>query len=291
MRSSRAVASRADLPAGLHVTERAPSSGWDGYEGPIVVLVHGSLDRSSSFDRTAMRLRDWGLVAYDRRGYQGSRTMGVGSGVAIHAEDLSAVATAYSRPGGRLTAIGHSVGGTVVLAAAVAHAELFSSIGVYEPSMPWLGFHRPPAVGSPTSDPEPDGRSTRSCDRDRPRTTDVEVERFFRRMAGDAAWERLGDRGRGSRLADGPALVADLRAIRHGTPFDATRLRVPALVACGEKGFEHHRRTVDWLAEHVGAARALRIPGAGHGAHLSHPDAFARFVRLAVALADDAAAT
>jgi pimeloyl-ACP methyl ester carboxylesterase len=59
---------RQGLPVGLHVVERAPSDGWDGYRGPVVVLVHGSLDRAASFSRVIRRLPDWGVVAYDRRG-------------------------------------------------------------------------------------------------------------------------------------------------------------------------------------------------------------------------------
>jgi len=32
-------------------------------DGPVVVLVHGSLDRAASFGRVIRRLPDWGLVA------------------------------------------------------------------------------------------------------------------------------------------------------------------------------------------------------------------------------------
>jgi pimeloyl-ACP methyl ester carboxylesterase len=36
--------------------------------GRRLVLVHGSLDRATSFTRLMKRLRDWTIVAYDRRG-------------------------------------------------------------------------------------------------------------------------------------------------------------------------------------------------------------------------------
>ena len=50
------------------------------------------------------------------------------------------------------------------------------------------------------------------------------AERFFRRMVGDAAWDRLPDEGRAERRADGPALAAELRAIRLSeAPFDVGR--------------------------------------------------------------------
>jgi pimeloyl-ACP methyl ester carboxylesterase len=102
-------------------------------------------------------------------------------------------------------------------------------------------------------------------------------------MVGDSAWERLPETARQDRRDDGPALVADLTSIRGAAPFDVTALTVPVLFGrSGPGGDEHHRLTVAWLANHVPGAAMMDIEGAGHGAHLSHPDAFARFVRRAV---------
>ena len=57
----------------------------------------------------------------------------------------------------------------------------------------------------------------------------AEAERFFRRMVGDAAWERLSEAAKEDRRADGPALEAELAAIRiTDQPFDVTALAVPA---------------------------------------------------------------
>jgi pimeloyl-ACP methyl ester carboxylesterase len=36
---------------------------------PLVVLVHGSMDRNSAFARCAGLLRDLHTIRYDRRGY------------------------------------------------------------------------------------------------------------------------------------------------------------------------------------------------------------------------------
>ena len=51
------------------------------------MLVHGSLDRAESFRRVMRRLPELHIVAYDRRGYQGSREAGV-VGLAGHIADL-----------------------------------------------------------------------------------------------------------------------------------------------------------------------------------------------------------
>jgi pimeloyl-ACP methyl ester carboxylesterase len=52
----------------------------------------------------------------------------------------------------------------------------------------------------------------------------------------------------------------------------------------GEASAPHHRDTVGWLASHVPGAHLVEVEDSAHGAHLSHPDAFAQFVRLAVQL-------
>ncbi|MDA8312067.1 MAG: alpha/beta hydrolase [Actinomycetota bacterium] len=268
------------LPKGLFVAERPPTGGW-GSGAAVAILVHGSLDRSWSFARVARRLGDLGVVTYDRRGYQHSRAAPVSDDLGVHIDDLLQIAAAVDRhrAGGRgVVAVGHSVGATIVLGAAVASPEALRAVGAYEASMPWLGFHRRDAPGSRT-------RHGGAAD------PGLEAERFFRRMVGDAAWERLGEEQREGRRRDGPALLADLRAIRSGTPFDVTTLSVPAIVSSGgAASFPHHRDTVDWLASHVPAARRSTIPEAGHGAHLSHPDAFAALVREVAGLASRAAA-
>jgi pimeloyl-ACP methyl ester carboxylesterase len=259
-------------PAGLHVLQRpaaAPGS-------PSVILVHGSLDRAESFRRVMRRLPDIDIVAYDRRGYQGSRPAGV-VGVAGHIVDLLAVATEV-RAGGatRVSAVGHSLGGDVVVGAAIAKPNLFDSIGAFEPPMPWLGFRR-----NQPGDGRPKGWTPIAED------PAEEAERFFSRMVSPSAWQRLTDEGRASRRSDGPALVADLTSMRGEAPFDVMALRVPAVFGMGgPESHTHHRNGVSWLGAHVPGAVAYEIGGAQHGAHLSHPDHFAQFVRTVLERAD-----
>jgi pimeloyl-ACP methyl ester carboxylesterase len=196
-----------------------------------------------------------------------------------------------------VTVIGHSLGGDVVIGAALAEPGLFASIGVFEPPMPWLGFHRrlAPVTPEPAQGPAPEpARGDSTADGGQtlrhwpPFDPDpgIEAERFFRRMVGNSAWARLPEPAKQDRRDDGPALVADLTSIRGPAPFDVTALTVPTLFGrSGAAGESHHHQTAAWLAEHVTGAELMEIDGAGHGAHLSHPDAFARFVRRAVEMA------
>ncbi len=142
-------------PAGLHIIERpgtAPGA-------PTLVLVHGSLDRADSFGRVIRRLPEFAIVAYDRRGYQGSRAAGV-VGLEGHISDLVAI-LASLRSGGAVSvsAIGHSLGGDVVIGAALADPELCESVGAFEPPMPWLGVGGAGAVDR-SGGPAPDGRAS-----------------------------------------------------------------------------------------------------------------------------------
>ncbi len=263
-------------PLVLAVTEHVPAGSTDQ---PLVVLVHGSLDRGASFARVVRRLDDLHTVVFDRRGYQGSRqALPLNTSLHGHIEDL--VTVIAGRPA---VVVGHSYGGDIALGAAVRAGPGSSIVSVvaYEPPMPWLGpwarstasatamrASRPEGIPAPVSDPD---------------AAAVAAERFFRRMVGDTAWDRLSESAKDERRADGPALEAELSAIRTTEePFDVTGLRVPATFGRGELSAPRHRDTAAWLADHVPGAELIEIPGASHGAHLTHPDAFASMVRSAV---------
>jgi pimeloyl-ACP methyl ester carboxylesterase len=86
--------------------------------------------------------------------------------------------------------------------------------------------------------------------------------------------------------------VAELNAIRvSDAPFDVGSMSIPALFGRGGRSIPHHREGVAWLVEHTPNAQLYEVPGAAHGAHLSHPDGFADFVRRAVERAGEVAAT
>jgi len=251
-------------PAALHFTTRAaPTPG-----AATVVFVHGSLDRGDSFRLAMRRLPEFATLAYDRRGYQGSRDGGV-VGIGGHVGDLLAIADDVRAQGsGPLVAVGHSLGGIVVIGAALSSPRAFDAIAAYEPPMPWLGFRRQGGRPWPPMSDDPG----------------EEAERFFTRMVGDGSWSRLTEKGRAERRADGPALMADLRGMRvEGPPFDVTALEVPSLFGRGgPSSAHHHRRTVEWLGANVPGAVVYDIVNAQHGAHLSHPDHFAAMTRLVV---------
>jgi len=249
-------------PPGLHVVEHhgAPLDP----AVPVAVLVHGSLDRGTSFARVTRRLGDLAVVTYDRRGYHRSRTgAGLARSLDDHVADLVELVGA-----GPCVVVGHSYGGDVAIGAALAAPGAVRAVGAYEPPLPWFDWW-PRRTASSIADEDPA----------------TFAESFFRRVVGDAGWERLTEHDRAARQADGPALVAELADLRRsGAPFDVSALRVPLVLGRGERSVPHHRRTVEALAQLVARADVVEFAGAAHGAHLSHPDAFAAFVRRVVSL-------
>jgi len=97
--------------------------------------------------------------------------------------------------------------------------------------MPWLGLH-PPESDAPLGTPP-----------------EVAAEWFFRRLVGDAAWERMGEEARRDRRADGPALLADLTGIPPGCAVRSGRHHRPDVIGHGgAASFAHHVETARWLA-------------------------------------------
>lgn len=250
-----------------------PAGGLGG-SSPVVVLVHGSLDRATSFARVVRRLHDLHVVTYDRRGYHRSRNASVSG-------DYAATATSFERHvadllevvgNRRSVVIGHSLGGDVALGAALAEPETIRAVAAYEPPLPWLEWW-----------PRRGGRDLAGED---PASF---AESFFRRVVSDGAWERLSEHLREERRADGPALMSEMADLRSGrAPFDIiSALAVPAVLGRGELSVAHHRRSVDALRESIRQSEVFEIPGASHGAHLTHPDAFAQMIRTVVARAGD----
>jgi pimeloyl-ACP methyl ester carboxylesterase len=242
----------------LWVTEEPGPAG-----APVVVLVHGSLDRSSSFARVQRLLTDCTVVRFDRRGYGRSLAAGPPESFEQQVDDLEAVlADRY------VVLAGHSYGGVICLALAARRPDLVSTVVSYEAPMPWAPWWPTSSAGSDAlTAPDPAEAA----------------ERFMRRMVGDDRWERLPASTRAQRRAEGEALVAEMRALRGpgGAPYDPLAVTVPVVVGCGAESSARHRRTAEELAGSLPHARLEIVEGASHGVHLTHPSSLARLIRIA----------
>jgi len=240
-------------PEGLHVVDPEPDA------PEVVVLVHGAMDRSSSFGRMARHLDGVAVVRYDRRGYGRSAHLAP-AGLDGHVDDLLAVVGDR-----RAVVFGHSYGGVAALVAAVQRPEVVRTVVAYEAPSPWRSWW--PAPPAATSEVDPAD----------------EAEAFMRRAIGDRYWERLPARTRHDRRSEGGALRADLRSLEGPAPYDATTLPVPVLGCWGsETTWWHHRASAE-LAADAPMGEEVVVAGAHHGVHLSHPTAAADLVRRGIA--------
>jgi pimeloyl-ACP methyl ester carboxylesterase len=254
------------MPAvGVHAVE----GGVENPE-PLVVLVHGSMDRSGSWVRVMRELRDRHTVRYDRRGYGRSRPLG-GGRVADHVEDLFDVIA------GRPTVLaGHSYGGAVALAAAQQRPDLVLAVLAFESPMSWRDWWpRASAGGTAVDEVRNGGRAADAA------------ERFLRRMIGDEKWLSLPPRTRDERRAEGEALLLELSSTFDRAPYEPAAIAVPVISARGTTSEAHLQRSADVLAAEIPGAELAVIEGAGHGAHHSHPAEMAGLIRRAIARSRD----
>jgi pimeloyl-ACP methyl ester carboxylesterase len=243
------------LVSALFTVSRGPA------DGPLVVLVHGTMDRSTSFARVQRALEDVRTLAYDRRGYARSADAGAAQTVGDHVSDLADLLD-----GEPAVIAGHSYGGVVALAAAVAHAEVVRGVVAYEPPLAWLPQWPQGSAGEAALTA---GGSAEDA-----------AEAFMRRLIGDTAWERLPARTKEERRNEGVAMLSDITSIRPPHfPFDPSDVSVPVTLGRGGDSTERHRVSVELLSELIPQSELHVIAGAGHGGHRSHPGAFADLVR------------
>ena len=222
---------------------------------PLVVVIHGSMDRSAGMLKLSRRLDpDYRVLRYDRRGYgrsyphSGPFTMGA------QLEDLRQLLA-----GRKAVLIGHSYGGNVALAMADRHLELVAGVAVYETPLSWEPWWPGTTAGSVAVAAA--GQPERAA------------EAFLRRMLGEQQWEALPERSKQRRRAEGVAMVEELADLRRHQPWLAENIKVPVVTSYGSHGAEHHRRGMEHAAALLGCP-VVELPGSRHDAPHSHPELF-----------------
>lgn len=230
-------------------------------DAPLMVLVHGSMDRSTGMLKLSRQLDHAFRVArYDRRGY--GRSVGPDGrhpgpfDMAHQVDDLLGVLA-----GRRAVLIGHSYGGNVALALTVRHPHLVRAVAIYETPLSWEPFWPGNTAGAAAvasaADPE------------------AAAEKFMRRMVGDDRWEALPERTRQTRRIEGATMVGELADLREHQPWAAADVHVPVITSYGEHASPHHRHGMAHVAGQIDGARLVELPGCRHDAPLSHPALFA----------------
>ena len=226
----------------------------------LVVLVHGSMDRSAGLLRLSRRLaHEHRVLRYDRRGY-GRSTPHPGP-----FRMVDQVADLVGLLDGRTAVLfGHSLGGDVALATAARHPGLVAGVVVYEPPLSWLPWWPSTSAGTQALDGHADPADA--------------AEQFMRRLVGDHRWERLPPGTRAARRREGAAMVGELVDLRARAPWRAEALTMPVVAMHGELGAPHHRRGVEQLAAWIPGCEISVVPGAKHFGPNTHAGAVADVV-------------
>ena len=253
------MGTRQSRPVLYRAHRDAPTSG-------TVVLVHGSMDQGRGFRRVADLLPDWDVVAYDRRGWGSSRSLGSPTlRLESHVDDLCAILAGLSTPP---VVAGHSYGGLVALSAAARQPSLVCGLVAYEPPVRWLPWW-------PADDPW--AAAVRQAV---PESTEQAARALMAKALGPAGRLRLARQPAEELAADGAALVTEMTDPSVGEPlFDPLTLPVPAVVAAGSASVPHHREVARRLADLLPHGRFASIEGARHDVQASHPGDLAGLIR------------
>lgn len=222
---------------------------------PLIVLVHGAMDRSAGMLRLSRRLdEDFRVARYDRRGYGKSTPHAGPFNMAEQVADLVGVID-----GRRAVIVGHSYGGNVALATAEQHPSLVAGVAIYETPLSWEPWWPGSTAGAV---------AIRAAGQ-----PEEAAEAFMRRIIGVERWEALPERTRATRRAEGVALVEELADLREHRPWHANQIRVPVVVGCGTRGAAHHKQGMELVAATIPGAELVVLEGCGHAA--PHTDAAA----------------
>ena len=103
---------------------------------PLVVLIHGSLDRSAGMLRVSRQIQKAAqVIRFDRRGYAQNNIHQGPFTVAGNVDDVIAILN-----GREAILIGHSFGGNIALATAAALGEQIRAVSTYETPLSWFDW-------------------------------------------------------------------------------------------------------------------------------------------------------
>ena len=220
----------------------------------LVVLIHGSLDRSGGMALLARHVQSsHRVLRFDRRGYGKSWPHPGPFTVENHVDDL--VTLVGNR---KAVLVGHSFGGNIALAASVRLREQVVGVTTYETPLSWMDWWPGTTAGAlAVSSSEADA-----------------AENFMVRLIGNKRWNALPERTREERRREGPALVGELTALRMKAPWFVDDISCPVLCGYGANGMKHHADGAQWMAQNLSSGRLVELKDAAHNAPMTHPMQF-----------------
>ena len=217
----------------------------------LVVLIHGSLDRSGGMALLARHLQgEHRVLRYDRRGYARSWPHAGPFTVDDQVEDLVGLVGAR-----KVVLIGHSFGGNIALSAAARLSTQVIGVSTYETPLSWMDWWPGSTAGA---------MAVASSEADA-------AQNFMIRLIGHKRWEALPERTREERRREGAALVGELTALRSKAPWYVEEITCSVLCGYGSLGMKHHADGARWLAQNLTNSQLVELRDAAHSAPVTHP--------------------
>jgi pimeloyl-ACP methyl ester carboxylesterase len=227
------------------------------HDAPPILLIHGSMDRSSGMLKLSRQLDDrYRVIRYDRRGY--ARSVDHPGPFDMAAQVADAV---HVLGGRRAVVVGHSYGGNIALALAQRHAHVVAAVAVYETPLSWEPWW-PGSTAGAVALTSPDDAA-------------AAAEMFMRRMIGDTRWEGLPERTREARRTEGVAMTGELGDLRSHAPWSGDAIAQPVIAGFGSKARQHHQAAMTHVVSRIADATLVELDGCRHDAPLSHAPLFA----------------
>ena len=217
----------------------------------LVVLIHGSLDRSGGMALLARHLQgDYRVLRYDRRGYGKSWPHPGPFTVGDQVDDL--VRLIETR---KVVLIGHSFGGNIALATAARLGTQVVGVSTYETPLSWMDWWPGTTAGA---------LAVASSEADA-------AQNFMIRLIGKKRWDALPERTREERRREGAALAGELTSLRRNPPWAVETITCSVLCSFGSLGMKHHADAARWLAQNLPKGQLVELRNATHSAPMTHP--------------------
>lgn len=237
--------------------------------GLPAVLSHCFLGHSGGWKRFLAGLETpLDALAFDLPGHGRSGTWdGQGD---LHRVATDGLASLVQQPS---VLIGHSFGATLALRYALESPGQVRALVLIEPVFFAVARAEPEFAVAEAANAPLDAAMARGD------WTEA-AARFFAANGDTEGWQSLPQPARAQMIAQMPMLAAAAPALYHdnagmAAPGRLEALRVPALLLAGQKSPPVFGAVVRALAQRLPQATAACVPGAGHMAPISHPQAVA----------------